>query len=106
MLVGIGVLYTPFSDLVRAITPAYIIICISIVLSMMASGFFIGKYINMYPIESSLVTACHSGLGGTGDVAILSSANRMELMPFSQISTRIGGASMVVIATLLLKMFS
>ncbi|ADK16870.1 Citrate/malate transporter [Clostridium ljungdahlii DSM 13528] len=106
LLVGIGVLYTPFSDLVRAITPAYIIICISIVLSMMASGFFIGKYINMYPIESSLVTACHSGLGGTGDVAILSSANRMELMPFSQISTRIGGASMVVIATLLLKMFS
>lgn len=105
LLVGIGVIYTPFADLVRAITPAYILICISIVWAMMASGFFIGKFINMYPIEASLVTGCHSGLGGTGDVAILSSADRMELMPFSQISTRIGGASMVVIATILLKMF-
>lgn len=51
------------------------------------SGFFIGKYLNMYPIESAIVTGCHSGLGGTGDVAILSASNRMELMPFAQIST-------------------
>ena len=105
LLVGIGVLYTPFKDLVRAITPAYIIICIVIVLAMIASAFFIGKYINMYPIEAAIVTGCHSGLGGTGDVAILSSSNRMELMPFAQISTRLGGASMVVLATLLLKLF-
>ncbi|MYM53404.1 hypothetical protein GSK84_30265, partial [Pseudomonas aeruginosa] len=50
-----------------------------------------------------IVTACHSGLGGTGDVAILSASNRMGLMPFAQISTRIGGAAMIVCATLLLK---
>ncbi|MCE0554639.1 2-hydroxycarboxylate transporter family protein [Bacillus thuringiensis] len=60
----------------------------------------------MYPVESAIVTGCHSGLGGTGDVAILSASNRMELMPFAQISTRLGGAAMVVTATILLKMFS
>ena len=59
----------------------------------------------MYPVESAIVTGCHSGLGGTGDVAILSASNRMELMPFAQISTRLGGAAMVVTATILLKMF-
>ena len=58
----------------------------------------------MYPVESAIVTGCHSGLGGTGDVAILSASNRMELMPFAQISTRLGGA-MVVTATILLKCF-
>ena len=57
----------------------------------------------MYPVDSSIVTACHSGLGGTGDVAILSASNRMGLMPFAQISTRLGGATMVVLATLLMK---
>ncbi len=57
----------------------------------------------MYPVESAIVTGCHSGLGGTGDVAILSASNRMELMPFAQISTRLGGAAMVVTATILLK---
>ncbi len=46
----------------------------------------------MYPIDTAIVTACHSGQGGTGDIAILTAANRMQLMPFAQIATRIGGA--------------
>ena len=46
----------------------------------------------MYPIEAAIINACHSGQGGTGDVAILTAANRMQLMPFAQIATRIGGA--------------
>lgn len=81
-------------------------ICASIVLAMVASGFAIGFLMKMYPVESAIVTACHSGLGGTGDVAILSASNRMEMMPFAQISTRIGGASMIVMATILMKVFS
>lgn len=106
LMIGLGVIYVPWAALVSAITPAYIAICASTVLAMIFSGYFIGKFINMYPVESALVTSCHSGLGGTGDVAILSASNRMELMPFAQISTRIGGASMIVVAALLMKFFS
>lgn len=105
LLVGLGVLYTPWKDVVAAVTPAYIAICASTVLAMVTSGFFVGKMMNMYPIEAAIVTGCHSGLGGTGDVAILSASNRMELMPFAQISTRIGGACMIVTATLLMKLW-
>ena len=57
----------------------------------------VGRLIGMYPIDVAIVTACHSGQGGTGDVAILSAANRMQLMPFAQIATRIGGAIMVTL---------
>jgi malate:Na+ symporter len=60
----------------------------------------------MYPVEAAIVTSCRGGLGGTGDVAILSASNRMELMPFAQIATRIGGAGTVILATLLLKLWS
>jgi len=104
LLVGVGVLYTPWKDVIAAITPAYILTVTATVLSMIASGFYVAKYVKMYPIESAIVTACHIGLGGTGDVAILSASNRMELMPFAQVSTRLGGACMVVIATILLRM--
>ncbi len=55
---------------------------------------------------SAIVTCCHSGLGGTGDVAILSASNRMSRMPFTQISTLIGGASTVILATILLGIFA
>lgn len=106
LLVGVGVLYTPWKDVIAAITPAYIATCFATVAAMITSGFCIAKYLKMYPIESAIVTACHSGLGGTGDVAILSASNRMELMPFAQISTRIGGACMVVIAAVLMRMLS
>jgi Na+/citrate or Na+/malate symporter len=51
----------------------------------------------MYPIEAAIINACHSGQGGTGDVAILTAANRMQLMPFAQIATRIGGAITVTL---------
>ena len=52
----------------------------------------------MYPIDTAVVTACHSGQGGTGDVAILKAANRMQLMSFAQIATRTGGAIAVTVS--------
>lgn len=60
----------------------------------------------MYPVDAAIVTGCHSGLGGTGDVAILSASKRMALMPFAQVATRIGGVSTVILASLLLKLLS
>ncbi len=71
-------------------------------IAMALSGYVIASRLNMYPVEAAIVTCCHSGLGGTGDVAILSASNRMSLMPFAQIATRIGGASTVIFATLLM----
>ena len=72
------------------------------VATLMATGAFVGRLLNMYPIEAAIVNACHSGQGGTGDVAILTAANRMQLMPFAQIATRIGGAITVTLVLVLL----
>lgn len=106
LMVGLGLLYIPLEDVAAVISIPYITICSSVVIAMVATGFYTGKLLNMYPVDSAIVTGCHSGLGGTGDVAILSASNRMGLMPFAQISTRLGGAATVIIATILLKLLS
>lgn len=106
LMVGLGILYIPLEDVVKIVTPAYIVICAVVVIAMVGTGYFVGKIMKMHPVDSAIVTGCHSGLGGTGDVAILSASNRMSLMPFAQVATRLGGASTVILATLLLKLLS
>lgn len=102
LMIGLGMLYVPLESVVSVFSVGYVVVCGSVVMSMALSGFFIASRLNMYPVEAAIVTSCHSGLGGTGDVAILSASNRMSLMPFAQIATRIGGASTVIAATLLM----
>jgi malate:Na+ symporter len=102
LLFAIGVSLTPWDKLVAAFTLPYLITIISTVVAIMATGFFVGGWLRMYPIDTAIVTACHSGQGGTGDVAILTAANRMQLMPFAQIATRIGGAITVTLVLIAL----
>jgi malate:Na+ symporter len=100
LLFAIGVSLTPWDKLVAAFTLPYLITIISTVVTIIATGFFVGGWMKMYPIDTAIVTACHSGQGGTGDVAILTAGNRMQLMPFAQIATRIGGA--ITVTTVLI----
>jgi len=105
LLFAIGVAMTPWDKLISAFTVANLITIVATVVTLMATGFFVGRRMNMYPIETAIVNACHSGQGGTGDVAILTASNRMVLMPFAQIATRIGGAITVTLSLIALAHF-
>jgi len=102
LLFAIGVSLTPWDKLVAAFTVPYLITIVSTVVALVTTGFFVGGRLKMYPIDTAIVTACHSGQGGTGDVAILTAGNRMQLMPFAQIATRIGGAITVTVVLIAL----
>ncbi|MEY2881062.1 MAG: hypothetical protein RLZZ15_3442 [Verrucomicrobiota bacterium] len=106
LLFAIGVALTPWDKLMAALHPANLITIIATVATLMTTGWFVGKWVKLYPIEAAIVNACHSGQGGTGDVAILTAANRMQMMPFAQIATRIGGAITVTLALIALKAMS
>ena len=63
----------------------------------------IGKLVGFYPVEAAITAGlCMANMGGTGDVAVLSAADRMELMPFAQISSRLGGAIILILGSLML----
>lgn len=105
ILFAVGVAITPWQELVNAFTVTNLLVIISTVSALVATGFLVGKKIGMHPIDVAIVSCCQSGQGGTGDVAILTSGNRMNLMPFAQIATRIGGAINVSLGLLFLSHF-
>lgn len=99
VMAGLGLLYIPLKDVVGTLSIQYFLVVISVVFTVIATGFVVSRFMNMYPIEAAIISACQSGMGGTGDVAILSTANRMNLMPFAQVATRLGGAITVIVMT-------
>jgi Na+/citrate or Na+/malate symporter len=100
LLFMVGVAWTPWDKLLAALAPADLITIAATVVTLIAVGFWVGRKVNLYPIEAALVNATHAGQGGTGGVAILTAAERMQLMPFAQIAIRIGGAIVVTLTLL------
>ncbi|MDR0377409.1 MAG: 2-hydroxycarboxylate transporter family protein, partial [Spirochaetaceae bacterium] len=104
LLVGIGVAYTNLREIAMAFSPQYLLLVFVTVLGAILGAGFIGKLVGFYPIDSSITAGlCMANMGGTGDVAVLSAAERMELMPFAQISSRIGGAFILILSSVILQ---
>lgn len=106
MLFAFGLVLTPWDKLVAGFNPANLITIVATVLGLVAAGFYSAKWVHLHPIDTAIIAGTHSGMGGAGDIAILSASNRMRLMPFAQIATRIGGGitiSLALVAMALLK---
>jgi len=106
LLVGIGVAYTDLNAVINSFSVIYVVLVfVTVAGSAIGSG-IAGHFLGFYAIEAAITGGlCMANMGGTGDVAVLSASKRMELMPFAQISSRIGGAFMLILATSLLSMF-
>jgi Na+/citrate symporter len=102
LLVGIGIAYTDLNEVLQTVSPTFVILVGTSVLSIVLASGFIGTKVGFYFIESALTSGLGmADMGGTGDVAVLSAARRMELMPFMQISSRLGGALILVLVGIL-----
>jgi Na+/citrate or Na+/malate symporter len=104
LLVGIGVAYTNLREIALAFSPQYLLLVFVTVLGAIVGAGLLGKLVGFYPIDSSITAGlCMANMGGTGDVAVLSASERMELMPFAQISSRIGGAFILILSSVILQ---
>lgn len=105
LLVGIGIAYTNLTSVIEAFSPIYILLVGTTVIGAIIGTAIVGHFVGFYMIEGSITAGlCMANMGGTGDVAVLSAAKRMELMPFAQISSRIGGAFMLLLTSLLINL--
>lgn len=106
LLFGIGIAYTDLAQVIDAISITYVLIVFAVVAGAAFGAGLVGKLVGFYPIESAITAGlCMANMGGTGDVAVLSAAKRMQLMPFAQISSRLGGALILLISSIVVPLF-
>lgn len=106
VMVGVGIALTDLGELIAAFTFGNVVIAALIVLGAIVGSGLIGWLVGFYPIETAITAGlCMANRGGSGDVAVLTAAKRMDLMSFAQISSRLGGGLMLVIASILFGIF-
>ncbi|MBS9338497.1 2-hydroxycarboxylate transporter family protein [Fructobacillus sp. M2-14] len=103
ILAGVGLALLDLSSLLSTFSWALVICVIVSIISVTFFGGLLGKLFGFYPVESAVTAGlANNSMGGTGNVAVLSAANRMNLMAFAQMGNRIGGAIVLVIAGFLI----
>lgn len=108
VLVWVSFALIDITRIMEVITnPHYLILTISTVAAAcLAAGLF-GWLARMYFVEASITGGlCMADLGGSGDLAVLGASNRMQLMPFAQMASRLGGAVVLLSVSALMPVFA
>ncbi|KGJ49992.1 citrate:sodium symporter [Clostridium sp. NCR] len=106
IMVGVGIALTDLGEIIAAFTISNLVIATFIVLGAIIGSGVIGWIVGFYPIETAITAGlCMANRGGSGDLAVLGAAKRMDLISFAQISSRLGGGMMLVIASIMFGIF-
>ena len=98
---------TDVKEIINAAAPSNILIALAIVLGAVGLIMLVARKMKFHPVEAAITAGlCMANRGGAGDVAVLGAADRMDLMSFAQISSRIGGAMMLVLGSVLFGLFA
>ena len=106
IMCGVGIALTDLGELISAFTFGNVLIAALIVVGAILGSGLVGWLVGFYPIETAITAGlCMANRGGSGDLAVLGAAKRMELISFAQISSRLGGGLMLIIASVVFGIF-
>lgn len=101
IMVGVGV-DLDINELMAALSFQNVVIAAAIVLGGIIGSAGIGYLVGFYPIDSAVTAGlCMANRGGSGDLAVLGAADRMNLMAYAQLSSRLGGAVVLIIGSII-----
>lgn len=105
-LLGIGLTLIDLNVILANLTPAFLLTVLAAEVVITLTAGLLGKAVGFYPVESAIAAGmCTTNMGATGNVAVLSGAGRMELLPFAQIVIRVCGAMMLTAGGILVRFF-
>lgn len=106
-MVGIGIAFTDLGELMGVLNIKTLIVCLFVVLGAIIGAGLVGMLFGFYFVESAITAGlCMANRGGSGDLQVLGAAKRMQLMSYAQISSRIGGAIILVIGSIIFSFYS
>ena len=101
-MVGCGITLIDFNEMLGVLSVGNLVITILIVLGAVLGTALFGLLVGFYPVECAITAGlCMANMGGAGDLAVLGAAKRMNLMSYAQISSRIGGAMVLLLGSLI-----
>ena len=99
IMVGMGADFN-LAELFEALMPSNVLMALMIVIGAIIGSAFVGYLVGFYPIDSAITAGlCMANRGGNGDLACLGAADRMDLIAYSQLSSRLGGGIVLIIAS-------
>jgi len=103
LLVGVSISYIDISEVLQSLTsPRFLFLTVATVVVATLSSGLLGWLVKFYFVEASITPGLvMADTGGSGDVSVLSAANRMHLMPFAALTNRIGGALVLFLTSML-----
>lgn len=105
-MLAVGMALTDFNEMISVFTIPNVIIAGFIVVGAFVGSALVGSLVGFYPIEAGISAGlCMANRGGSGDIAVLGASKRMALMSYAQISSRLGGALILVIASVVFGIF-
>ncbi len=105
ILVAFG-LTADFDVIFGLLAPGNLLVIVSIVTGAALGAGITSHFVKLYPLEGALTGGlCMADAGGSGDLQVLSAARRIVLYPYSQLSSRVGGAFVLILANYLFAVF-
>ncbi len=99
IMVGMGADFD-IAELFSAMTPGNVLMAMMIVIGAIIGAGGVGYLVGFYPVDSALTAGlCMANRGGNGDLACLGAADRMDLIAYAQLSSRLGGGIVLIIAS-------
>lgn len=103
LLVGVSLTFIDLNEVLDAVTSAHFLLMTigAVAFAGIIAGVS-GWLVKFHFVEAAVIPGLiMADSGGSGDVAVLSAADRMHLMPFAAMATRLGGTVTLFLATLL-----